>query len=88
MNTMQNGIDDIKRMVANTTSSQPNHPICPVRNDAGNLPDDAHPFPDSRLALDNLTDPDLTNILRFYGLAERPQSTRLQRLKLRLGIRL
>eukprot|EP00980_Cylindrotheca_fusiformis_P020362 scaffold7378_cov107-Cylindrotheca_fusiformis.AAC.1 len=102
MNTLQNGIDDNRNMVRdnqnmvlNASSIFSNYIVRPVRNDDGILPSDAQGrslfFPNTRLELDKLTDPRLSSLLRFYGLEREPAESReiqLQRLKLRLGLRL
>ena len=68
----------------NAATFAPNHAIFPVPNAAGNLPVG---FPNNRLALDNLSDAQVLNRLNFYGLPAAPAATRLERLKLHLGIR-
>eukprot|EP00980_Cylindrotheca_fusiformis_P021532 scaffold8371_cov73-Cylindrotheca_fusiformis.AAC.1 len=86
-------------MVLNASSFFQNDIVRPVRNDDDILPSDAprdaqgRPlfFPNTRLELDKLTDPRLSSLLRFYGLEVEPADSRgnkLQRLKLRLGLRL
>eukprot|EP00980_Cylindrotheca_fusiformis_P011497 scaffold2693_cov91-Cylindrotheca_fusiformis.AAC.1 len=89
----ENKMDDIQRMLRNNaTSSNPEHPIFPLRNRHGILPDDAPgrgpAFPTTRLALDKLNDRQLANYLEFYGLDTAPVETGLNRLKMHLGIRI
>eukprot|EP00980_Cylindrotheca_fusiformis_P022524 scaffold9405_cov111-Cylindrotheca_fusiformis.AAC.5 len=99
MNTMQNGIDDNRNMVLNASSIFPEDTVRPVRNDNGILPSDAprdaqgRPFffPNTRWAVDDLTELRLSSLMRFYGLEREPAESRgnqLQRLQLRLGLRL
>eukprot|EP00980_Cylindrotheca_fusiformis_P027271 scaffold19660_cov71-Cylindrotheca_fusiformis.AAC.1 len=93
MQAIRNEVNDIQRMLRNNaTSATPEHPIFPLRNANGILPDDAPgrgpAFPTTRFALDGLTVPDQRYFLEFYGLDTAPVETGLNRLKMHLGIRL
>eukprot|EP00980_Cylindrotheca_fusiformis_P009977 scaffold2206_cov95-Cylindrotheca_fusiformis.AAC.7 len=93
LQAIRNKANDIQRMLRNNaTSSNPEHPIFPLRNRHGILPDDAQgsgaAFPTTRFELDSLNDRQLANYLEFYGLDTAPVETGLSRLKMHLGIRL
>eukprot|EP00980_Cylindrotheca_fusiformis_P012208 scaffold2967_cov128-Cylindrotheca_fusiformis.AAC.1 len=86
-------VNDNQRMLRNNAASAaPEHPIFPLRNANGILPDDAPgrgpAFPTTRFALDGLTVPDQRYFLQFYDLATVPVATGLNRLKIHLGIRI
>eukprot|EP00980_Cylindrotheca_fusiformis_P013059 scaffold3270_cov103-Cylindrotheca_fusiformis.AAC.1 len=93
LQAIRNEVNDIQRLLRNNaTSSNPEHPIFPLRNANGILPDDAPgrgpAFPTTRFELDSLTVPDLRYFLQFYDLDTAPEATGLDRLKMHLGIRI
>ncbi|KAG7374415.1 hypothetical protein IV203_013510 [Nitzschia inconspicua] len=81
---MQNQLNDMQSIQRNAATFAPDHAIFLVRNAAGNLPVG---FPNNRLELDNLTPAQLQIRMNFYGLPAAPAATRLERLKMHLGIR-
>ena len=87
---IQNQLTDLQNQMSNAATHAPNHHIFPRRNAAGVLPTAAAGigfFPNDRLGLDSLTAAQCGQLLQFYGMPLNPQATRLERLKIFLGIR-
>jgi uncharacterized protein YoxC len=67
----------------NSTASDPEDALLPIRNQAGNV---ALNFPLTMRDLNNLDPQELSDLLHFYGKPRHPAATRFKRCKQLLGI--
>jgi hypothetical protein len=77
-------LDNIEARQANSMAQFQENEVHPLRNAAGNYPEN---FPATFLGLNNLTQQERGNLLAFYGRPRNPVANRELRLNQFLGIR-
>ena len=76
---------NVEARQVNATLTEPTDPISPIVDNGGNNPPAF--FPQTLADLGNLTNPQILQLLQFYGLSTVPVATRHQRLCQYLGIK-